>query len=257
MMPVDNPADARRGLETIWRFAGQVGGSAPLLHWNDGIILICPLGDYVWHPLTAEIIFAERRCHQTMPFVLPQRVPAEWLETLQFVGGRNSYIAGGALRDLVIGSTPKDVDIFVGPDWQSAYLDYLGDASEVRQGAPFDKHPASWSAGDSTIERIINLTRESGTLYQIIERKDNLTASEMLGRFDFGLCRIAYSLTEEWIIHNDFLLDLHHRSFTVRANHYPEASRKRGQAFKKRFPGWSVDLESIGGGLPELGGLLC
>ncbi len=256
--------EARRTLETAWRLSGGQPLDPdcffhlprpiepPIIELRGGLIMFAEAGDYVWKPRAEEITFVTKRDAETLPFILPRTIPPEWAETLSQIAPLASedpcYIAGGALRDLIIGRVPKDIDIFVGRNWQQANLDYLGEVELVKAGAPADQDRGSWSEADDTIERIYEVRRPSGLLYQIIERADNPAPMEMLDQFDFGICRIAWEPVYGWVIHNDFLRDFSALTFTVHGTRYPAASIKRAESFAKRFPGWHFDLSDLGGG---------
>lgn len=157
------PDEAYRTLRGIWRMqprqsteeglfcdpAVMAPPTAPIAAWGGGLILFSQAGDFVWQPGMAEVTYAAARDAITMPFLLPAVIPTEWLDTLAAVAPTiaddSCYIAGGALRDLVLGREPKDVDIFVGPNWQQANIEYLGEVELVKAGAPLDQDPKSWS----------------------------------------------------------------------------------------------------------------
>lgn len=54
--------------------------------------------------------------HDTNRFLTPDQIPSTWKEikdTVGWVTGCKTILAGGALRDLIKGQVPKDLDIFV------------------------------------------------------------------------------------------------------------------------------------------------
>lgn len=258
--------EARRTLGTAWRLGGHdtvvpegivTFDDAPfparIIECRGGLVMALAAGDFVWRPGADEVEFSAARNADTLPWVLPREVPAEWRETLAAVSeGAHAdcpcYLAGGALRDLVLRREPKDIDIFVGPSWNVENASALGTVEIVKEGAPIDRDPKSWSEGDKTnIERIYEITRPSGALYQVIERAPNPIAENMLEQFDFGICRIAWHAVEGWTVHDDFLADLGTRIFRARAVPYAPATLRRAESFALRFPGWRFDLTAAGG----------
>lgn len=188
-----------------------------------------------------------------MTNLISLQIPEIWRTVLDAIGffprsdAANPYIAGGALRDLVLGRLPKGIDIFTGPGWNEKALLSLGSVRDLKDD-PGDPSASRMIGNSERIERIVQLTIPGLPPFNIIERKDNPSPREILPRFDFGICRIAWD-EAGWMIHEDFLHDLRYRVFTARAGLRSASSTlRRAECFALRFPGWGYDLSAAGGG---------
>jgi hypothetical protein len=178
--------------------------------------------------------------------------PFEWRETLRalqpLASAKNphAFIGGGALRDLLLGREPKDVDLFLSRDWLGLHAlpDDVLEAWTLRsRGAPPEVDPDSWSASDDTICELYDFTHKSGTKYQAIIRLDQLGPAAMIRRFDFGVCQVAWDTVHGWTFTDAFVNDLQNKTFTVTPGAlYPQATLKRAELFKERFPDFTFDL---------------
>jgi hypothetical protein len=205
-----SPADLRAALLSCWR---MTGGAAD------------------WKP----------------PSALLPPLPADWHQILDVVTAFApgcAYIAGGSLRDVILGRREKDIDIFVDPRWCGDHvLSQFGAVTVVQQAdLAADSDDRCY---DDSINRIVELATTRGRIFQIIERPRLVDPLNMISLFDFGICRCAWTRGEGWIVHPDFLEDLAARVFKVRCDLYVEHTRRRALRFADRFPDWAIDTSYI------------
>lgn len=112
-------------------------------------------------------------------------VPHEWCHVAR---RHNGVIAGGCLRDLILGRPIGDVDIFKG-----GLLE--GDERYVEG---MHRH----------------ILKEKGVTYDIVTHRWG--RYEFLDQFDVGLCKVAYDpRKDQWIYTDDFVHDLANRTLTI------------------------------------------
>lgn len=129
-------------------------------------------------------------------------IPPWWCELLAKIHETcpSAIIAGGALRDLYIGPTPKDLDIFLPRDAQLPVMTM----AEGEQSAKFD---------DTVAYQFVY----SGYPLPIncIFCEQQVMPMQRFQRFDFGICKIAFD-GQQIIPHDEFLWDLKSECFTLR-----------------------------------------
>lgn len=183
-------------------------------------------------------------------------VPRAWRGVLGIINencnpSRINYIAGGALRDLVLGRVPRDVDICVqegawcGPEHLQS-LRALGFESSDIVPHPVTEDDLSAPADDRGITRVFDFAHD-GFLFQIVERRSNPSPADKIREHDFGICAVAWD-GDTWYVSDDFLSDLDSRVFKTRADaKYAKSTLRRADKFAQRFQGWAYDLRSVGG----------
>lgn len=159
-----------------------------------------------------------------------------------------SMIAGGALRDLDNGRPIKDIDIFaphcddlqattrLAESLTKAPLKVL--SSEMRV-SPEGRVYTEWAAND--LLAIFDIY--TGELeYQLIALKGS--ASDILERIDFGLCRIAYD-GEKIIRTPEYEADKAQGCFTLHrcddGSQY-DRSFRRHERFQAKYAGWPMKV---------------
>lgn len=156
-------------------------------------------------------------------------------------------VAGGAVRDYVLGLPPKDIDLFAFNSQYTAPVLFEADLSALVQGR--EANPAAevmFASGSDGAFFGINIENKALTNYPIqciigSEDKPASDVREILDRFDYGLVRAAFTLDSPDIIqcHKDFVADSPTGKFTfnktlTRPSESKVNARNRYLRWKKR-----------------------
>lgn len=174
-----------------------------------------------------------------------QTIPEQILEKLIEI---EAYIAGGYIRDTIIGWTPSDLDVY------------------AKEGHEHDLTAAAeWLAGwastlPETSPRII--TVPTGDAWPDIPKVQFITGwpgspTKTIGRFDFTCCAVAIyhdgsrwrGIAEDTFQEDSAALRLVYRR-PIRLESLPAASLWRVLRFVRR--GWTIDGDSLGGVVARL-----
>lgn len=167
----------------------------------------------------------------------------------------NVFIAGGALRDLVLGRDYRDIDIFV----FGGFAESLGKLSLLEdnlENVDDGRDPENERPSKVIKSARAYLPKSKVDVIILKNPQDNIFTA--LDSFDIGLSKIAHS-GQHYIIHDDFIKDVNNQQIRVCAGgaYGPESIRKRIEKFKGYFPTFSVDdsylLKLEEGGPPEDG----
>lgn len=147
-----------------------------------------------------------------------------------------AYVGGGALRDLSCDRPIKDIDIFVP---ERTDLDKLGALfSDTHSVAKVTKSSDYFDFADPTVKEAREYAPiEHGLPINFISMKDShFPMSINMGRFDFGICRIAY----DGLVHPtpEFIHDLDNQVFTLRRcenQEQFERSMARYERLKRKY----------------------
>jgi Poly A polymerase head domain len=126
-------------------------------------------------------------------------IPPEWENLRRKVAsqaGRHAIIAGGAIRDHILGLPVKDIDIFV--------LGMSAEAAKQIFGAEIIEY-----AGVEEAKHQYR-TPDGLTVDLIFSRHDNV--HEVLEQFDLGICRVAWD-GWDYVVTDDFEFD--HRYYMI------------------------------------------
>jgi hypothetical protein len=134
-------------------------------------------------------------------------VPSEWEKLRRKIAsqaGRHAIIAGGAIRDHILGLPVKDIDIFIlGMPAQEAKEIFGADIIEYA-GVEEAKHQCRSDSGLA--------------LDLVFSQYDNVY--EVLAHFDLGICRVAWD-GWDFVVTDDFVGDWTERQITA---FYPSPS---------------------------------
>jgi hypothetical protein len=135
----------------------------------------------------------------TLVLNFDREFPPKWEKTRYLTAQKahpyDVVIAGGAIRDHLLGIPAKDLDLFV--------LDISAEQANQRFGAVLSDY------GDAgNVHKIIN-----GLSCDIIFLDCAATAQEVLNRFDLGICKAAWD-GQSLLISGDFLRDARDRKIT-------------------------------------------
>ena len=163
-----------------------------------------------------------------------QPVPEAWkLPSLAFPRG---IIAGGAVRDFLLGVPPRDLDLFVpdSPEVGEA-IAQLGAAPVLKDGKYKANYNRAWAY----------IFEQPGGLppLNIVLMRGELDPKTLIDDFDFGICQAAWSAQQGFRITDAFFADAAAKTFTYRGkpNHL-ERSLRRYEKFVQRphFAGWHL-----------------
>lgn len=171
-------------------------------------------------------------------------VPFAWdqaLRTVQTVHPE-AVLAGGALRDLILGGTVKDLDIFVGPT-----LTNLDEVLTIRYGWRRIKQcNMSYCALHVPISTVLTYS-VPGLEYevQIVQLTSLDTPHAAIARMDFAACQVGYCSPSHWVYTPDALKDFLNRTITMREpdDHIQECrSLARAERFTDKYAGTDVQV---------------
>jgi hypothetical protein len=144
-----------------------------------------------------------------------------------------AFIAGGAVRDAELGYPIKDIDLWISVEDLDMRLTLVSDSDAdeyLRRGAV---------GSDSPVIAVLKDQRDWCPYpIHIMLLEPSTTAQQVLDRFDYGLCKIAYTkaglhLTPEYVRdERNHRLTLINGEFT---------STERYQRLKAKFQGWQID----------------
>jgi hypothetical protein len=146
-------------------------------------------------------------------------IPREW-ENLRLKvaseAGRHAIIAGGAIRDHILGLPVEDIDIFVlGMSAESAKEIFGADIIEYA-GVEEAKHQ--------------HRSQNGLTVDLVFPRYNNV--QQVLEHFDLGICRVAWD-GWDYVLSDDFEFDCHNLKLTT---FYPSPSGHRDRILAKLRP---------------------
>lgn len=170
-----------------------------------------------------------------MPF------PSDWTRALARVhaaGGADAVIAGGAVRDFLLGREIKDIDIFLQShgfiaDEKIARFAFDGIKLQLTNGsyrpAEIGEVGTLWVYDDPF-----------GTPVQLIflDINESVTPAIAIEHCDFGLCRVAFD-GEQLHMSGHFIADLAGQTMTLRRDmttNNVERSKRRFDRLSVKFP---------------------
>lgn len=175
-------------------------------------------------------------------------VPATWRIVLRSVQDHypEAVIAGGAIRDLLTGRAPKDIDIFINGALRSAMgvRDVMWDEFITQPKMVINPEFCDYTIALDGVEFAMEIDVPGFPLpVQLIAMTDPVTMISAVERIDFGICRAAYDGSNIFLA-KEFTHDLAHEQFTlVTTERSPEAlkrSMERYMRLQAKFPGWPL-----------------
>lgn len=154
-------------------------------------------------------------------------LPPRWKAALEIIqlDFPDAVIAGGALRDLILGREPKDIDVFAEhrPFTPSQHL-YT--AADIKDWAQNYLGPArcvindAWAAYNDALDGVVCAVEIDAALtrplpIQLITMNRPVTFENVVDRIDFGLCRVSHD-GEQLFTHPHFHQDRAREVFTLR-----------------------------------------
>ena len=166
------------------------------------------------------------------------------LETLRRDVSASAHIAGGAVRDTILGRPIRDVDIFL--------HDTAGDPAAALLRAKFGYvKVGEWRQyemfSDPMVARVAKFEKADETIpICLIGLTKDLAPDDNIARFDFGVCMAAWDGTGAMITNDDFKRDIESKTFTLcRADNLAQFSYSMVR-FKKltadRYKDWGLSV---------------
>jgi hypothetical protein len=150
----------------------------------------------------------------------------------------SAHIAGGYLRDCLLGRAPKDVDIFVHYGALKAinrdFVNQGFDITRVISPDRFRSNPEVCYTAD--------LKSPEGTIINLTGISRPMTMMENLERFDFGVCRVGFD-GSKLVRHPNFDRDTKAEEFVLRRCDNKEQffrSLSRAGRLSVKYPGWEL-----------------
>jgi hypothetical protein len=169
------------------------------------------------------------------------------LEALQRAIPGSVHIAGGAVRDTILGRPIRDVDIFLSNvDAEPAAALLRAEFGYVKVG----EWKQYMGFSDPMVERVAKFEKADETIpICLIGLKESLSPHDNIDRFDFGCCMAAWpGGTAKMITDVRFKRDVESKTFTLcRADDLAQFSYSMVR-FKKltadRYEGWKLAVPS-------------
>jgi len=114
-------------------------------------------------------------------------------------GEGQAVLAGGFLRDMLLGRRFKDVDIMSNRDPVGVVMTPLHEPDERYVHNDIDA---------------VGYVDIAGMTYNFIKMRFPTTTTDTINRIDFGICKVAWSKEDGLVISNHFLLDAERRIIT-------------------------------------------
>lgn len=175
-------------------------------------------------------------------------IPRKWVNELAVLEyrGLRGFIAGGAVRDLILRRPHKDVDVWLTAD--------KADAAARAASEACWKVVVEGGYVSSDLIAVYEYEHDGETYNVIVTRFDD--QDTIVRRFDFGISRAVikrlpcpigsgtFPIECELQLYPEFLEDLNRKVFKVRHDNGAKRTAKRWARFSERYPDWSFeDLE--------------
>lgn len=155
-----------------------------------------------------------------------------------------AHIAGGAVRDTILGKSIRDVDVFL-HEWHRTQV-----AAMLRSEFEYVK-VGEWEQyelfSDPMIAGVARFEKASEKIpVCLIALKRPLDAQENMRRFDFGICMGAWDGSGEFITRPEFEEDRENQTFTLCRADNKEQFAYSMTRFEKltadRYQGWTIAI---------------
>jgi hypothetical protein len=146
--------------------------------------------------------------------------PREWLDTLDLIrkaGGTDAVIAGGAVRDFLLGRPVKDIDVFLRSRGElederivkAAYPNagQLSEFDRAEYGIQMPELSSVWTNSDPD-------PFFGSEPVQLIFQNSDVTFTSLFQSFDYGLCRVGFDGSNV-ILTDDFVKDAFGMTMTL------------------------------------------
>lgn len=174
--------------------------------------------------------------------IFNKTVPPQWLDVLSLVQSINptAVLAGGCLRDLILGGEVKDLDVFVDASNENLWED-LQQVLMLRHGwrVCMQVNADYVASMRGEVAKVVGF-RVPGCEHevQIIGLKSLTTPYEAIERMDFGACQIGIAGPTHCLFTKDAAVDFRQRTITMLepADHVQECrSLARATRFAEKY----------------------
>lgn len=178
---------------------------------------------------------------------LGPKIPVPWINAVQYLRrhGVVSFIAGGAVRDLLLSRPHKDVDVWV----TQQYAEVCAEVAKTEGWRVI----VSSDYIISDLLAVYEFEFENETINVIVAKAD--TEAAIVGRFDFGISRAVIRVHKqvtlsdiiegrrvaEVVVYPEFTEDLDRKVFKVRHDNGAAHTLARWERFRERYPDWTFE----------------
>lgn len=179
---------------------------------------------------------------------LGPKIPVPWINAVQYLRrhGVVSFIAGGAVRDLLLSRPHKDVDVWVTQQYAEVCAEVAAaEGWRVIVGSDYII---------SGLLAVYEFEFENETINVIVAKMD--TEAEVVGRFDFGISRAVIRVNKrvtlsdiiegrrvaEVVVYPEFTEDLDRKVFKVRHDNGIARTLARWERISERYPDWTFEV---------------
>lgn len=201
--------------------------------------------------------------HITQAFARNRGTLEKWLaypRYLQQEYGINPVLAGGCIRDLLLGHEPKDLDLFVSmSNWRQTDSEPLSvaDAFEIiakREGWTNDDESHDASQPKSLIS-VWKFTDENTPVpFEVCCLSADTSSAALINDFDFGINMVGVNTYGALALSAYFIYDVERHTITIRNERSRERTLERYERISKKYQvplvtAEGVELEKPFGGL--------
>ena len=150
----------------------------------------------------------------------------------------SAFIAGGYLRDTLLGKKVKDIDVFMIPE-PSLHFDF-DDAERIAEDEEMEITSLSSELSEDTLNDHICLTTAKvcdnvENYYNFIFLDKHVSPEAILNTFDFGICQIGITEDMEVITFPEFWKDVLNKTVTLLRYRSEERKEYRVGKMKEKF----------------------
>lgn len=170
------------------------------------------------------------------------QVPMAWLIAMSKVSavtGMPCILSGGALRDLVLGRPVKDLDISL-PYSEEVFKDALDGFSHYPKSQHIAAGAAGYIDGMCECKAVLGFDLPGIPPLNLVFLRDDIpmSALEVAGRNDFGICQIACNSNGHIEVTEAFLKDADNKTFTVTRPDDGDRCLRRFERLSEKYPGY-------------------
>jgi hypothetical protein len=176
-------------------------------------------------------------------------LPYSWRSVLERIRDKifdsSAVIAGGAIRDLLLGAEDrvKDLDIFVLWPGESTIQNLTKTFGEPPCRRYVDDSPETYADGPVWRWPELRLTYDAPSV-DLVAMGGISGVVQLLDGFDITLVQVAHDGVR-YTIHDNFAKAAERRTISVVDNSWPDNARARAAKMAQKFPGFTVDLSAL------------
>jgi len=159
-----------------------------------------------------------------------------------------AHIAGGAIRDLLLGKQVKDYDIFVPAFTDDAFQSIKGGITQMdvqkMLGAPtYSDYGRQYHQWDPELMGVANYKIDGCDVQVIWVKSEHADIYQNVERFDLGVCRVGCDTSWSLVYGDGFVADVRDKVFRLRTCKNPSQfsnSISRINRLKQKYIEWGV-----------------